>query len=185
LLKGPARRANVELWSIPEQLTRLLSVACLKGMLTPHLSEAVNYVNAVSIAESRGIEWSATIHQTPLDYTNLITFRARSEDDEVCVSGTLFSEKNQRVVGVNQFRVEFKPEHYLLYILNRDVPGVVGKVGTILGDREINIAEYNLARSDEGGVAMAIITIDTPIDKETLAFLRSFKEVMEVRLIKL
>jgi len=186
LLNAPATRASIELWGIEERLTKILSVAALKGLLTPHLSESVNYVNAETIAQTRGIEISSTLHPTPVDYNNLIAFRVSSADGgDVYVSATLFSEKNQRVVSVNQFRVEFRPEGYLIYIVNKDVPGVVGKVGTILGDREINIAEYNLARAASGGLAMAIITIDSPLDPETLAFLRSFKEMQEVKQIRL
>jgi len=105
--------------------------------------------------------------------------------EEFCVSGTLFSEHNQRIVSVNSFRVEFKPEGYLIYTINHDVPGVVGKVGTILGDRDINIAEYNLARGTIGSLAMAIITVDSRLDPETLSFLRSFREMKEVKLVKL
>ncbi len=182
---GPLNRAAIELWGIDEKLTKILSVAALKGLLTPHLSESVNFVNAESIAENRGIALSSTTHPVPHDYTNLITFRAGAGDQDICVSGTLFSEKNQRIVSVNNFRVEFKPEGNLIYIINKDVPGVVGKVGTLLGDREINIAEYNLARTSSGGKAMAIITVDTPLDAETLKFLQSYREMEEVRQIKL
>lgn len=181
LLRTPASKAVIELWGIDEKLTKILSVAAMKGLLTPHLSASVNFVNAQAIAENRGIEFSSTLHATPTDYTNLLTFRV----NDVCVSATLFSEKNQRVVAINNFRVEFKPEGYLIYMVNKDVPGVVGKVGTILGDREINIAEYNLARAEEGGLAMAVITIDSALDAETLSFLRSFKEMQEVKLIRL
>jgi D-3-phosphoglycerate dehydrogenase len=185
LFDKPVTRAGIEIWGIDEPLLKILGVAALKGLLTPHLTETVNFVNAQSVAQARGIEFSATVHPMPLDYTNLITFRAGSGAEEASVSGTLFSEKNQRVVAVNGFRVEFKLSKYLVYMINRDVPGVVGKVGTVLGDREINIAEYNLAREAEGGDAMAIITIDTAIDDATMNFLRSFKEMKEVRLIKL
>jgi D-3-phosphoglycerate dehydrogenase len=185
LINGPVTRAAVELWGVDERLLKILSVASLKGVLTPHLAESVNFVNAEQIAQNRGIAISATTHPMPLDYNNLITFRASSARDEMCVSGTLFSEKNQRIVGINSFRVEFKPEGHLIYVINKDVPGVVGKVGTILGDREINIAEYNLARSDSGGKAMAIITVDSPLDPETLNFLRSFKEMEEVKQVRL
>ena len=185
VINGPITRAAVELWGIDERLLKILSVASLKGVLTPHLAESVNFVNAEQVAQNRGIAISATTHPTPLDYNNLVTFRAASAREEICVSGTLFSEKNQRIVGVNAFRVEFKPEGHLIYIINKDVPGVVGKVGTILGDREINIAEYNLARSGSGGKAMAIITVDSPLDPETLQFLRSFKEMEEVRQVRL
>lgn len=185
LLDGGPTRAAIELWGVEERLTKILSVAALKGLLTPYMSENVNFVNALSIAQSRGIEVSSTIHPTPVDYTNLITFRASVGEKEICVSGTVFSEKNERVVGVNKFNVEFKPEGYLIYMINKDVPGVVGKIGTILGDREVNIAEYNLARAAEGGLAMAVVTIDSAIDQPTMQFLRSFKEMKEVRLVKL
>jgi D-3-phosphoglycerate dehydrogenase len=184
IMNGPITRAAVELWGIEERLTKILSVAALKGMLTPRMA-SVNFVNAEQLAQQRGIAISSTTHPSPHDYTNLITFRASGEKGEICVSGTLFSERNQRIVSVNNFRVEFKPEGALIYIINKDVPGVVGKVGTILGDREINIAEYNLARNDSGGKAMAIITVDSPLDNETLNFLRSFKEMEEVKQVKL
>jgi D-3-phosphoglycerate dehydrogenase len=185
IISGPITRAAVELWGIDERLLKILSVASLKGLLTPRLAESVNFVNAEQIAQNRGIAISATTHPTPLDYTNLITFRAASEREETCVSATLFSEKNQRIVSVNNFRVEFKPEGNLIYVVNKDVPGVVGKVGTLLGDREINIAEYNLARKASGGKAMAIITVDSPLDAATLSFLRSFKEMEEVKQVRL
>ena len=108
-----------------------------------------------------------------------------SATEEICVSGTVFHEKNQRIVSVNNFRVEFKPEGHILYILNRDVPGVVGRVGTILGEHEVNIAEYNLARSESGGTAMAIITIDTPLGPDALTALRVMPAIKEVRQLRL
>jgi D-3-phosphoglycerate dehydrogenase / 2-oxoglutarate reductase len=185
ILDGAPVRTTLELWGVDEKLTKILSLASLKGLLTPFLNETVNFVNAQGIAQTRGIETSHTVHPMPLDYTNLITFRAASATTEICVSGTVFSEKNERIVAINSFRVEFKPEGYLIYMINKDVPGVVGKVGTILGDREINIAEYNLARAAEGGLAMAVITIDSPMDAPTMQFLRSFKEMQDVRLIRL
>lgn len=185
IINGPVNRAAIELWGIEERLTKILSVAALKGVLTPFVAESVNFVNAESVAENRGIAISSTTHPTPHDYTNLITFRAGSGNEEVCVSGTLFSEKNQRIVSVNAFRVEFKPEGHIIYIINKDVPGVVGKVGTLLGDREINIAEYNLARGESGGKAMAVITVDSPLDADTLNFLKSYREMEEVKQVKL
>src|SRR5882672_8064630 len=178
---GPVTRAEIELWGVDERLTKILSVAAIKGMLTPHLAESVNYVNAEQIAQQRGIIIGATAHPMPHDYTNLITFRA----DSICVSGTLFSEKNARIVAVNNFRVEFKPEGWVLYIVNKDVPGVVGRVGTTLGDFDINIAEYNLARTTTGGKAMAIITVDSALGEQPLSALRLIPAVLEVRQVRL
>jgi D-3-phosphoglycerate dehydrogenase / 2-oxoglutarate reductase len=184
IIAGPATRAAIELWGIDERYSKILSVASLKGLLTPHLS-SVNYVNAEQSAQQRGIEIGSTTHPIPHDYANLITFRVSTPAGETCVSGTVFSEKNQRIVSVNNFRVEFKPEGNLIFAINKDVPGVVGKVGTLLGDREINIAEYNLARTGSGGKALAVITVDSPLDAETLSFLRSYREMEEVRQVRL
>jgi D-3-phosphoglycerate dehydrogenase len=178
---GRVSRAEIELWGIDPRLTKIVSVAALKGLLTPHLAESVNFVNAEQIALTRGIVPATTTHPTPRDYTNLITFRT----DKICVSGTLFSEKNERVVSVNNFRVEFKPEGYILYIVNKDVPGVVGRVGTILGDYEINIAEYNLARTSSGGKALAIVTVDSALGEKPLTALRTIAAVEEVRQVRL
>jgi D-3-phosphoglycerate dehydrogenase len=185
IISGPITGAAVELWGIDERLTKIISVAALKGMLNLHLAEPVNFVNAEQVAQQRGIAIAPTAHPIPVDYANLVTFRALSATDEVCVSATLFSEKNQRIVSVNNFRVEFKPEGYVLYIINKDVPGVVGKVGTALGDHEINIAEYNLARNASGGRAMAIITVDSALDPEAITALKSIKAVEEVKQVKL
>jgi D-3-phosphoglycerate dehydrogenase len=185
LMNGPISRAAVELWGLEERYTKILSVAALKGFLAPYLAESVNFVNAQQIAEARGIAISSTVYPTPRDYANLITFRASSATEEVCVSGTVFHENNQRVVSVNNYRVEFKPEGHVLYIINKDVPGVVGRVGTTLGDHEVNIAEYNLARSESGGTAMAIITIDSPLSPDALTALRVMPAIKEVRQLRL
>lgn len=185
LMNGAAHRAEVELWGIEERLTKILSVASLKGLLAPHLAESVNFVNAQQIAQTRGIAISSTTHPTPRDYANMITFRTSSATEEICVSGTVFHERNQRFVSVNNYRVEFKPQGHILYILNRDVPGVVGRVGTTLGDHEVNIAEYNLARSESGGTAMAVITIDSPLSDDALTALRVMPAIKEVKQIRL
>lgn len=185
LLHGPLDRAEIELWDIEERFSQILSVASLKGLLAPKLAESVNFVNAQQLAQARGIAISSTAHPTPRDYANLITLRASSAGEEICVSGTVFYENNQRFVSVNNYRVEFKPEGHILYIVNKDVPGVVGRVGTTLGDHDVNIAEYNLARSESGGTALAIITIDSPLSPDALTALRVMPAIKEVRQMKL
>jgi D-3-phosphoglycerate dehydrogenase / 2-oxoglutarate reductase len=185
LMTQPVNRVTIELFGLDESLTKILSVAALRGLLAQQIAEPVNFVNAQQIAEARGITISTTVHPTPRDYANLITFRTSSPTEETCVSGTVFHENNQRVVSVNNYRVEFKPEGHVLYIINKDVPGVVGRVGTTLGDHEVNIAEYNLARNASGGTAMAIITIDSPISTDALTALRVMPAIKEVRQLRL
>ena len=185
VINGPVNRAAVELWGIEERLTKIISVAALRGVLTPHLAESVNFVNAEQIAQTRGIAVGATVHPTPRDYANLITFRASSPAEEVCISGTVFHERNQRIVSVNNFRVEFKPEGHLIYIINKDVPGVVGKVGMTLGEAGVNIAEYNLARNTSGGTAMSIVAVDSPLEDDTFSELQHARAIVEVKQVRL
>lgn len=185
ILDGPMRSIEIETRGVDSRLSRLLLVAAVKGALAPHLSDSVNFVNAESIAEARGIDIRSTLHPTIVDYANLLTLRIHGQGRALCISGTVFSERNLRIVSIDTFRVEFEPTGCLLFMINRDVPGVIGKVGTILGDRDVNIAEYNLARSTEQQKALAIVTIDSEIDPQTLEFLRSLREMEEVRLIRL
>ena len=183
-IQSAITRVTIELWNIDEGLTRILSVAALKGLLTPRVSD-INYVNAEQAAQQAGISIGFRAHPMPHDYSNLITLRVSSVTDEVCVSGTVFSEKIQRIVSVNNFRVEFKPDGYLIYMINKDVPGVIGQVGMTMGSHDINIAEYNLARSESGGKAMAIISIDSPPSEKAMTALQSIAAAEEVKLVRL
>jgi DNA-binding transcriptional MerR regulator len=119
----------------------------------------VNFVNAEQIAQTRGIaiaprRTQAARLREPAHVPRVV------RRDETAFPARLH-EKNQRIVSVNNFRVEFKPEGTSLYIINRDVPAWSAASARLLGDREVNIAEYNLARSRSGGTAMAIVTIDS------------------------
>jgi D-3-phosphoglycerate dehydrogenase len=183
-IQGAITRVTIELWNIDESLTRILSVAALKGLLTPRVTD-VNYVNAEQSAQQAGIRIDGRTHPMPHDYTNLITLRVFSDAGEICVSGTVFSEKIQRIISVNNFRVEFKPDGNLIYMINKDVPGVIGHVGMTMASHGINIAEYNLARTESGGKAMAIISIDSLPSEKAMTALRSIEPAEEVKLVRL
>ena len=162
IISGPITRAAVELWGIDERLTKILSVAALKGTADAaprgvgELRQRRADRAAARHRDQRDDASDAARLHEPRHLPRVVRDATRS-----AFPATLFSEKNQRIVSVNNFRVEFKPEGHLLYIINKDVPGVVGKVGTLLGDREINIAEYNLARKPAAAKRMAIITVDS------------------------
>jgi len=185
IVDAPVERVTIETYAIEERLHEILTVAALKGVLEPHVAESVNFVNAKQLAQERGIDVELLAHDTPRDYRNLITFRAGANSHEVCISGTLFSEHQQRIVSIDQFRIEFRPEGHLLYILNNDVPGVVGRVGTLLGEAGVNIAEYNLARNASGGTAMSIVSIDSPLDPRMVDAFGAFPPIKEVKQVRL
>ena len=189
LLGAPAQRLEVHLWGIDEALRVPVSVAVLKGVLTPFLGEGVNYVNAERIAENRGIEVIRSTHSAPADYPHLVGVTLSGRGGTVELDGTLFGEHDPRVVRFGGFRLEFRPEGKLLFLENRDVPGVVGKVGTLLADAGINIADIHLARTDRqvdgNREAMAVLRLDQDPPPELLAQLTSTGFVRTIRRVDL
>jgi D-3-phosphoglycerate dehydrogenase len=186
LVDGALSRVEVDLWGIDEGLRRPLAVAVVKGVLTPFLGEAVNYVNAERVAEARGIEVVDSVHTGAMDYPHLVAVRlVTGEGDPVELAGTLFGDRDPRIVRFAGFRLEFRPSGCLLVLRNLDVPGFVGKLGTLLGAAGINIADIHLARRDAGGEALAVLRLDCAVPEETLGRLRALPEVREARVLEL
>ncbi len=185
LLKGSLHRLRVDQWGIDEGLRSPIAVAVLKGALTPFLGEAVNYVNAERVAEGRGVEVVLATHQHGGEYPHLVGVALAGEGGQVELAGTLFGEADPRVVGFEGYRLEFRPEGRLLFLRNRDVPGVVGRLGTLLGEAGVNIAEIHLARRDGGGDAVAVLRLDQEPGPVVLEALARLPEVSQVRLVDL
>lgn len=158
-----------------------LTVALLKGMLAPILRDAVNYVNAPRLAEERGVAVTQTRHPAAEDYSNVILCRAHSNKETRLVGGALFLHTQPRIVLLDEFRIDALPHGPALILANRDVPGVIGKVGTLLGEHGVNIAEWQMGRSGPGGEAVSYINIDTPVGDEVLRVLRAQDTIVDVR----
>jgi D-3-phosphoglycerate dehydrogenase len=182
---GSVNRLQVELWGIDESLAVPVTVAALKGALNCFLGEAVNYVNAEKLAAARGIEVVRASHHEAGDYPHLIGVRVGGEGGEVDLAGTLFGERDARVVRFRGFRLEFRPEGRLMVLTNRDVPGVVGRLGTLLGEGGVNIAEIHLARLAGGDDAMAVLRLDQEPDAAVLARIAALPEVHAVQVADL
>jgi D-3-phosphoglycerate dehydrogenase len=185
LLGNAAQRLQVDVWGFEEGLQTPVAVAVLKGVLTPFLGEGVNYVNAERIAASRGVELVRTTHSGPGEYPQLLSIRLAGGGREVELGGTLFGERDPRVVRFGGYRLEFRPEGRLLVLENRDVPGVVGKLGTLLGAAGINIADIHLARRDGEGRALAVLRLDQSAGPELVARLRGLPEVIAAHAVDL
>jgi D-3-phosphoglycerate dehydrogenase len=162
-------------------------VACsLVGILSATLGPgAVNMVNAMHLAAARDLALSEVRLGTRGDYGEYLELRLTAGDTEVHVAGALLGEDFQRVVRLNDYRVDIRPEGCLVILRNRDVPGVIGRVGTLLGEAGINIAEYDQARVEAGGEALAAITVDTPLPDDVKAALEALPEVLSVRQVDL
>ncbi len=190
LLLGTAPlRLQVDTSGIDEAFRVPVAVAALKGMLMPFLGEAVNYVNAELIAQGRGIEVVRSTHSLPSgDYPQLVGVTLSGGGRTVEISGTLFGERDPRVVRLGGYPLEFRPEGKLLFLENRDVPGVVGKIGTLLAEAGINIADIHLARRpNERGEqeALAVLRLDQAATDDLLARLTALPEVLNARGVNL
>jgi D-3-phosphoglycerate dehydrogenase len=124
------------------------------------------------IAKERGIHVSETKSSVSMDYVNLVTLRAETEAGDVAVGGTLVGKRDgERLVRVFDFDVDLAPTKYMTFFLYEDRPGVIGRVGTILGEARVNIASTVVARRRAGGLALMAVTVDTPIPPEILAII--------------
>ncbi|HXU44026.1 MAG TPA: phosphoglycerate dehydrogenase [Thermoanaerobaculia bacterium] len=184
LLEAPPQRLDVELWNLDEPLRHPVAVAALKGALFPALREAVNYVNAERLAESRGLEVVRSTHSAPSDDPHRVSVRLAGGGKTVEIDGALFGESEVRVVRFGGYRLEFRPEGHLLVVENRDVPGVVGQLGTLLGQGGVNIADIHLARR-ASGEALAVLRLDQTPPAELLEKLRGLPEVLRASCIDL
>lgn len=181
---GPARLTGVavETWGLPEDLLRPAAVAAVKGALAGHAPETVNFVNALHLARDRGLSVSETRHEEPGDYVRSICVSLTDGRTRSSAHATLYAGRDARVVEVDGLPLEFRPEGTIVYLKNRDVPGVVGSVGTILGQGGVNIANFSLARGD-GERAAAVIAVDSAPPADVLARLSGAPGVEDVRVV--
>jgi D-3-phosphoglycerate dehydrogenase len=162
-----------------------LTLAVLKGLLTPIMESGVNYVNAPLIARERGIHIVESKGDRAGDFASSITVKAKPATRDLEVEGAIFGSKYPRIVRINNFYLEADPDGYILILHNKDVPGVVGTVGTLLGKNGINIAGMELGRTVKGGNAISLIHVDDTVPKETMKELRSRPEIVSAELVRL
>jgi len=162
-----------------------MTLAALKGLLAPTLQDNVNYVNAPLIAKDRGIEVKVSTSGDTKEYTSLITIKVKAGGKELSVSGTLNSKKEPRIIQVDDFPMETVPEGDMLVLKNNDKPGVIGGIGTILGQNGINIARMQFGREKQGGLAMSVVSIDSPVPDSILEKVRNLANVLSVKQIKI
>ena len=166
-------------------LPRPLTVALLKGLLDPITDTPVNYISAPHLAMHRGISVSETRGLPTPNYANLLSCRVLWDDGERLVSGSLLGHEFPRVVQIDEFRIDAQPEGIALVMDSIDVPGVIGRVGTLLGRHGINIAEWRLGRIAPGGQALSFTNLDVaapPVVLDELVRLEGVNRVWQVKL---
>jgi D-3-phosphoglycerate dehydrogenase len=165
---------------------RALLLGALQGALRDVVERrAINLVNAQHVASERNIETAWTYAGSTSELGEEIELRMESGERAIRVAGALLGEAHGRITRIGAFRVDVAPRGTFVVLRNRDVPGVIGRVGTLLGEQGVNIAEYHQARLQMGGEALAAVSIDSPLAPEVLQRLASLPEVIEVHQVEM
>jgi D-3-phosphoglycerate dehydrogenase len=168
--------------------TELVRNAAIKGMLQHATDDSVNVINAHSVAEGRGIR----VHESKKEHpsgggaANVLGLTVTTPKGTVSARGTVLHGNSPRLLSYDNIDIEAPLENTLLVVRNRDIPGVVGRVGSILGDAEVNIANFALGRagSNTGGTALAVVQVDGALNESVLQRLRSAKAVLSANTVQ-
>jgi D-3-phosphoglycerate dehydrogenase len=158
--------------------TAPVSMAALKGILSPIFEETVNFVNAPLVAKERGIEVKETKSADSGDYHSMLTVTLRSKKQSKSFAGTLFSRRDPRIIQVDGFPVEIIPQGNVLVVRNNDRPGVIGAIGTLMATNKINIAWMHFGRKEAGGVAISVVAVDTALNDAQMEELRKLPNIL-------
>jgi D-3-phosphoglycerate dehydrogenase len=156
-----------------------LGVFATVGALNKAIAEKVNYVNAPFVAKERGLEVSTRREEGESPYKNFVTVRVSDDSESVYIAGILFGNESPRIIDINGFDMDVVPKGKMILFKNSDVPGVIGKVGVLLGDNNINVADFRLGR-DKRGKAMALIIVDNDVPQAVLDALAALPEAIGV-----
>lgn len=185
---APSRIERVEVEARGEGVAdhiRAVATGVLAGLLSGFIPDGVNLVSAPTLAAEHGITVSQTDGIGALDYPNMISCRVFWDDGDRVISGVVFGGREGRIVQVSSYHLDARPHGIVLLMLNTDVPGVIGQVGTLLGEHGVNIAEWRLGRDEVGGHALSFINLDTWPDEEVLEALRAVPAVVKAMVLDL
>ncbi len=159
--------------------TKPITLAIVKGFLSVVSQSEVNYVNARLKLSEMGVELVESKTSQLEKYTNLITVKFFRKSKAISVSGTVFAKESIRIVDFFGYTMDFEPTRYVLALQNKDVPGIIGKVGTLLGLNNINIAAMQWSRSAKEDKAVSFVSVDSEVSNELLEKLRGIEGILK------
>ena len=161
-----------------------LTDSLLAGLLKHVMDEDVNIINARILADERGMKINEIISSASEDYTNLISVRTNTDNGESSVSGTVFKNKEPKIELINNYRVDMDPIGHVLILFGHDKPGLIGEIGKMLGDQDVNIGHMTFGRKETGGVAMIVINVDAVVSQETLLSIEKMECIDSAYMLK-
>jgi len=169
----------------PRRYAEVLSVAALRGVLNQWADEPVNFINAPVLAEDIGLRFRESRESEGGSYTTLIEVEAQTEGETHVVAGTLFNGDDLRLVRVDDYDLETRPEGEMLFYKNIDRPGMLARVGRLLADANINIGALALGRKGRGEMALTAVNVDDVLTDDVLAEISSLDGVESVRAVRI
>ncbi|HER20528.1 MAG TPA: ACT domain-containing protein, partial [Chromatiales bacterium] len=148
------------------------------------LLDSVNMVSAPVIARERDIRCTEIKREEPSDYETLIRLTVETERMKRSVAGTLFGGSRPRIVEIKGIPIEAELGPHMLYLSNKDKPGVIGDLGRMLADAKVNIATFHLGRAQEGGDAIALLQVDQALDRDLLERIASLPNVVQAKVLE-
>ncbi len=161
-----------------------VTMALVYGVLAPIMGESINYINAIDLAKERGIKLQEILSQDETEFLNLVSLEITSDKETFSLWGTLTANNKPRIVKVNKIYVEAIPDGHIIFINNNDRPGIVGAVGTILSQANINIGSISFGREVQGGLVVSVVNVDSEVPQETIDRLKHTKDILFVKPIK-
>lgn len=168
---------------LAEKETEILTLSVLKGFLEPVVESKVNYVNAEYLVKNKGTEVVESVSSSLDKYTNLITVRFTNRSRQLSVSGTIFAKEDMRIVDFFGYKLDFEPTPYVIAVQNIDKPGIIGQIGTTLGQNDINIAAMQWSRNKRGEKAVSFVSVDCQVGQQVLDQIRTIDGVLRVSML--
>ncbi len=185
LVEGRIQELNISYYGeIAQHDLAPVTLAIAKGVLSPILQETVNFINAVSLAKERGIKINEVKSSKEVEFITLIQLEIKTDKESKKICGTLSSNKQPRIVKIDEYYVEFYPIGEMLFVRNWDRPGLIGNLGTLMGKHNINIAAMTFGRDEPGGKAISVLNIDSPVTAEVIEKIKKTENILAVKVIK-
>jgi D-3-phosphoglycerate dehydrogenase len=183
---GTPERIEIGLYGeFREMDVKPLLPAAVAAILRSHVPQGLTIVNACAVAKERGVQVLESTSSSPIAFANLMAVRLKTSEAEVSVAGTVFGRNHPRLVDVDGVEVDAIPQGHMLLVKNEDTPGVIGHVGTLLGDRKVNIARMTVGRKPGSGRAIMLIEVDGEVPMEVLGEVLSISGVRDARSVYL
>ena len=163
---------------------RPITMALVKGMLTPILKETVNFVNGLSLLKERGIKLLESKSGQEGEFVNLVQLEIKTDKETKSIMGTLSGNKQPRIVKIDDYYLDLYPVNDMIFIRNLDKPGLIGSLGTLLGKNGINIAAMALGRNQPGDKAISVWSVDKQVTPEIQDKIRQLENILTVKIIR-